>query len=349
VNTRPVATAALSAVLATAIAVTAERASSLAGGAASARGRGESGRTQVRIGFAVKALDNPFFVAMYQGARAEAAQRHVRLTVRSVPSSFDLAAQAAQVRALLAGKEDCYVVNPAAATNLVAALSRARHPIVNVDSPIDLTAARRVGVRIKTYIGTDDFAAGRIAGVRMDALLGGRGSVALIAGTPQSVNSGARLAGFEAGIRRSRVRVVARATADYDRTEAEIAAERIVRAHPQISGFFAANDLMALGIADAVRAAGKAGQVRVIGVDGIPEALDGVRAASIAATVSQYPYVMGRMAVEACMAAARGAALPARVDAPIALIAKDNVARAAGAFPSPFERYADPFSRLLPG
>jgi ABC-type sugar transport system substrate-binding protein len=104
---------------------------------------------------------------------------------------------------------------------------------------------------------------------------------------------------------------------------------------------------MALGIADAVRAAGRTGKVTIIGLDGIAEALDAVRAGSIDATVSQYPYVMGQMAVEACTAAARGASLPARVDAPIALLTKGNVARAIAAFPKPFERYSDPFTRLL--
>jgi ribose transport system substrate-binding protein len=117
--------------------------------------------------------------------------------------------------------------------------------------------------------------------------------------------------------------------------------------HPHLSGFFAANDLMALGIADSVGAAGKTGKVRIIGLDGIPEALDAIRTGSISGTASQYPYVMGQMAVEACTAAARGATLPARVDAPIALLTKDNVARAIAAFPIPVHRYSDPFSRFL--
>jgi hypothetical protein len=58
---------------------------------------------------------------------------------------------------------------------------------------------------------------------------------------------------------------------------------------------------------------------------------------------------MGQMAVDACVAAARGARLPARVDAPTALVTKDNIARAIAAFPKPVERYSDPFSRLLRG
>ena len=66
-----------------------------------------------------------------------------------------------------------------------------------------------------------------------------------------------------------------------------------------------------------------------------------------ASATTKYPYVMGQMAVEACAAAVGGARLPARVDAPIALLTKDNVGPAIAAFPRPFQRYTDPFSRLV--
>jgi ABC-type sugar transport system substrate-binding protein len=334
----PIATVAVSAILVAGCAVGAEPAPVRAVGAEPA---------PVRMGVVLNYLDDPFFVALYEGARAEARRLEVRATVRSVTSNAELAAQGAQVRALVAEKKDCYVVNPITATNLVTALRGVMRPIVNVDSPIDPAAAQRAGLRIRTYIGTDDFAAGRLAGARMVSLLPGGGAVALVGGLADNVNSGVRLSGFERAIRGSRVSVVARVNADYNRTKAEIAAERILRAHPRLSGFFAASDNMALGIADAVRAAGKTGKVRVIGLDGSAEALDAIRAGSISATVSQYPYVMGQLAVKACVAAARGARLPARVDAPIALLTKGNVARAIAAFPRPFHRYSDPFSRLL--
>jgi ribose transport system substrate-binding protein len=304
-------------------------------------------RAPVGVGVVLKSLDNPFFVAMYQGVRAEARRLEVDATVRSVSRSDDLAGEAAQVRTLVAERKDCYIVNPITATNLVTALRGVRRPIINIDSPIDPAAARRAGVRIRTYIGTDDFAAGRLAGTRMAALLRAGGDVALVGGVPESVNSGVRLSGFERGIRGSRLRVVARVDADYDRTKAQIAAERILRDHPRLSGFFAVNDEMALGIADALRAAGRTGTLKVIGVDGIAEALDAIRVGSMSATVSQYPYVMGQMAVEACAATARGAQVPARVEAPIALLTNANVARAIAAFPRPFQPYSDPFGRIL--
>jgi ABC-type sugar transport system substrate-binding protein len=305
--------------------------------------------TPVRMGVILKGLDNPFFVAMYEGVKAEARRRGVRTSVRAAASSADPAGQAAQARTLVNGKQDCYMVNPISATNLVAALRGARRPIINVDSPIDPLAAKHAGVRVRTFIGTNDFAAGGLAGAKMTSLLKGRGTVALLGGFADSVNSKRRLSGFERGIRRSQLKVVARVTANYRRDTAELAAERLLHARPHLSGFFAVNDLMALGVASAVRAAGKTGDVEIIGVDGIAEALDAIDDGSISATVSQYPYVMGRMAVEACVAAAHGARLPQRVDSPVAVVTASNVGRATATFPRPFRRYSDPFERLLRG
>jgi ribose transport system substrate-binding protein len=310
-------------------------------------GAAGAGRTPVRVGAVLNALDNPFFVAIFDGITSEAHQLGARATVRAARSNADLDGQAAQVRALAADDGDCYVVNPITATNLVAALRGVTRPIVNVDSPLDRTAAKRAGIRLRSYIGTDDFAAGRLAGAKMAALLNGRGQVALIGGLADNVNSGVRLAGFERGLQGSAVKVVVRVNADYRRTEAEVAAERILRLHPHLSGFFAASDLMALGVADAVRAAGRTGRITILGLDGIAEVLDAIRAGTISGTVAQYPWVMGRMAVESCVAAARGARLPARVDAPIELVTKANVGLALAAFPRPFRSYSDPFVRIL--
>jgi ABC-type sugar transport system substrate-binding protein len=301
----------------------------------------------VRIGVVLNALDNPFFVTIYEGVRVETNRRGARASIRAAASNADLAGQAAHVRSLVAAKKDCYVVNPITSTNLVPPLRGVRRPIVNLDSPIDQTAAKRARLPIRTYIGTNDVAAGRIAGSKMASLLKAGARVALIGGLADNVNSALRLKGFERGIHGAGLKVVARINADYRRTKAQIAAEQILRDNPRLSGFFAASDLMALGAADAVRAAGRTGQVKIIGLDGIPEALDAVRLGSIDATVSQYPYVMGQMAIEACVAAARGSKLPTRVDAPVAIVTKGNARRAIASFPRPFRPYSDPFKRIL--
>jgi ABC-type sugar transport system substrate-binding protein len=120
-----------------------------------------------------------------------------------------------------------------------------------------------------------------------------------------------------------------------------------MRANPDIKGFFAANDQMALGIAQAVKNAGKKGQVAIIGVDGIEDALKAVKAGDMSATVSQYPYTIGQLGVEACLAASNGKTLPSNVKAPVQVVTKDNVAKAERNFPKPVENYNDPFASMI--
>jgi ABC-type sugar transport system substrate-binding protein len=138
----------------------------------------------VRIGVILNYLDDPFFVAIYEGVTAEAKRLGVRATVRSVTSNAEFTDQATQLRALVAERNDCYVVNPITATNLVTALRGVRRPIINVDSPVDPVAANRAHVRIRTYIGTDDFASGRLAGERMASILPSGGDIALVGASP---------------------------------------------------------------------------------------------------------------------------------------------------------------------
>jgi ABC-type sugar transport system substrate-binding protein len=319
----------------------------LAGVVLLASSAGASSRP-VRIGVILKGLDNPFFVAMYEGARAEVSRRHVSASFRAATNSNDTAGQSGRARALVRqGRNDCYVVNPITPTNLVPAFRGVNRPVVNLDSPIDPAAARRAGIRVRAFVGTDDHAVGELAAKEMRSKLANRGEVALVAGFADSVNSQRRLSGFTKGVAGTHIRIVARVIADYDRAEAQRAARKVLRQHPNVTGFFAANDLMALGIADAAQAAGKGGAVRIIGVDAIPPALDAVRAGVLTGTVAQYPYVMGRMGIEACIAAARGKALPSRVKTPIALVTKKTVVHVSAAFPLPPQRYDDPFATLI--
>ena len=301
----------------------------------------------VRLAAVIKALDNPFFVTMHAGLVATARRADARLRVSAAPSGLqDTAGQASELESLAADNPGCYVVNPINPTNLVAALARVPDdtPIVNVDSVIGADAAKALGVRITTYIGTDNRAGGRQGANAMAALVGDGASVAVITGIPGDVGSGLRAEGFEDG-NRGRFRVVARIAADFDRKKARLAAADLMREKPRIDGFFAVNDLMALGAADAVRAAGRQGDIKVVGFDGISEALAAIARGSLSATVAQYPYTMGQLSIEACLASLRGDPVPANVNAPVQVVTSENVARARSNFPKPVEPFDDPFTQ----
>jgi ABC-type sugar transport system substrate-binding protein len=296
----------------------------------------------------IKPLENPFFATMRDGLVATAKQHMARISVRAALALQDTAGQATALESLIAKGANCYIVNPIDQSNLIPPLSGVAAPIVNVDSPVDRSAARAAGVRITTYIGTDNIAAGRLAAEAMAGRLGTRARVAVIAGMPGDAGSMARTQGFIEGAR-GRFVIVGPVAADFDRRQAHDAAVALIRSPQGIDGIFAVNDEMALGVVDAVRGLGETGNLAVVGMDGIPEALAAVRGGELLATVAQYPFTMAQLGVEACLAANLGKTIPPTIRPPIELVTQRNVARAQRNLPRPVEYFADPLASLLAG
>jgi ribose transport system substrate-binding protein len=293
----------------------------------------------------IKGLDNPFFGTMREGLTDAAARAHVRIRVEAATGQSDAAGQASRLDSRVASGAGCYIVNPINQANLIEPLSRVPKatPIVNIDSPIAQQQAAAVGVHLTTYIGTDNVAAGRAAAGAMARIVSKGARVVVLTGPPGDPTSDARIAGFRQGARGT-FQVVASAAADFDRRKASQATEDLLAADGRLRGIFAANDLMALGSSTAVKRAGRGGEVAVIGVDGIREALLAVRRGALSATVAQYPFTIGQLGVQACVAAARHKKIPARIDAPIAVVTRSNVDRVRARFPRPVDAFSNPLA-----
>jgi ABC-type sugar transport system substrate-binding protein len=286
---------------------------------------------------------------MEAGINDQAKTSGVSTTIQAAQSITDTTGQAVKLSSLAGQDFSCYIVNPISGTNLVqglAQLAAKKKAIVNIDSPVDPAAAKAADATPATYIGTDNTQAGSLAGTEMAKLLGGSGEVAVIGGIAGDVTSGARITGFTSGLG-SGGTIVQTVAANWDRQEALTQATNILRAHPNLKGFFSANDDMGLGIARAIADAGKTGKVSVISVDGIKDALQAVVDGGVTAVVAQYPYAIGLMGVEACQAAAAGKTLPTNVKAPVELITKANAAQALQVTPKPVGTFDDPFAALL--
>ena len=317
--------------------------------AAACGGSSQSSSGNSQVAAIIKGLDNPFFQAMQQGIQDQAKAEGINVTVQAATSITDTTGQADKLQALAGQNYSCYIVNPISGTNLVQPLvpvSQSGKPIVNIDNPISSDAAKSAGLKISTYIGTDNVSAGKLAASEMAKLLPNGGDVALIGGIAGDVTSQARLTGFQEGVPSS-IRIIQTVAADWDRQKALTAAGDLLRAHPNLKGFFAANDDMGLGVSRAIADAGKQGQVQVVSVDGIKDALKAVQAGTLSATVSQYPYTIGAMGMEACKAAMAGKTLPANVTAPVLVVTKSNATQALASFPKPFASYPDPFAALI--
>ncbi|MFF2652638.1 substrate-binding domain-containing protein [Streptomyces sp. NPDC058045] len=331
------------AVYAIALAVTGTLALSACGSGGSG-----SGGDKNKVAAVVKGLDNPFFQSMEKGIQAQAKSGDVSVKVQAANSITDTTGQADKLTGLAGRPYGCFIVNPISATNLVQGLAKvaaAKKTIINIDSPVDPKAAKAAKATPATYIGTDNVDAGKTAGAQMAKLLPQGGNVAVIGGIAGGVTSGARVEGFKQGVGPD-VKVVQTVAADWDRQTALTAATDVMRGHPDLKGFFVANDDMGLGVSRAIANAGKTGKVKVISVDGIKDALSAVKAGRLDATVAQYPYTIGQMGVEACQAAAAGKELPKNVKAPVELVTKADADKALASTPKPFGSYDDPFKKL---
>jgi ABC-type sugar transport system substrate-binding protein len=306
----------------------------------------------VKVGMILKTFSNEYWTAMRSGANAAAKKYGVKVKVDAAANETNTQEQVSKLEAMVSAGSTCLAAAPITGTNLIQALvkpSKARTPIINLDSPIDRTQAKAAGVKVTTFIASNNKSAGVQAGKQMVKFLGSKkhgAQVAIIGGIAGDTTSNARMSGFRLGIKSSGVKVVQFVTADWDRTKALNLATDMLRAHPRLVGIFNANDTMALGAEQAVINAHKSGKVFVIGVDGSSDSLKSVRAGRQSASVAQSPYSIGYMGVEACIAISKGRSVPAKIASPTLVITKANAAKALAVYPRPVAKVADPLTKL---
>jgi ABC-type sugar transport system substrate-binding protein len=261
--------------------------------------------------------------------------------------------QVSKLEAMTSAQYDCYAVAPITATNLLQPLvpiAQEKGAIVNLDAPIGTKEAEQAGVAPATFIASNHGQAGVLGAEHMAEVLGDKAQgaeIVLVGGIAGDATSNARTKGFQDTAAQSGMKIAQTGNADWDRDKALTLAGDILRARPNVSGFFAANDTMALGIQQAVQNAGKEDQVTVIGVDGAEQALQSIERGGMAATVAQYPYAVGALGVEACVAQVQGKDLPKTIESPLAVVTKENVSKALASYPKPFETVENPIAELI--
>lgn len=266
---------------------------------------------------------NPFWAAVERGARDAARGLGVNLVVLAPPAETDVQAQIAQIEDQIAKRVNAIVVAPTDVSALNTTFDKARArkiPVLFVDT--DGTWPHKV-----TFIGTDNRAGGALGGRFLCEQLKGRGEVAIITGVMTTQSIRARVEGAREAMRKCGLQVVAELPANSDRALGQQVMEDILTSKPNVKGVFAANDLMALGAAEAVKARGKTGQVLLVGFDAIPEAAQAILRGELAASVAQNPYNMGKFGVESAVKVLRGQSVPKRIDTGTTLVTKRNAAQ----------------------
>jgi ABC-type sugar transport system substrate-binding protein len=278
----------------------------------------------------VKTLSNEYWQTMERGYQDAAAEKGVTIDVLSVPTEQDTEQQLNQLQTALAQGYDAIMVSPITPANLIPALVAANQagiPIINVDERVDPAAAEAAGAKLTSVIASDNRDAGARAAQYMIDNIPDGGKVAIIEGKAGNQSGLDRKEGFQEAIEAAgNFEIVASQPADWDQQRALDAATNILQANPDLVGFYAANDTMALGVVEAARAAGKLDQVVIIGTDAIPAALAAVQADDMEGTVAQFPAEEARIATSLAILALQGNPVEGFIPSPIELITKDNVA-----------------------
>jgi ribose transport system substrate-binding protein len=287
-------------------------------------GRGRNGRA--RVALVLKTLNSPFFLDMRAGAETAAARAGVDLTVQAAEREMDVEKQMQIIENLIETGVSALCVCPSGSKEIVPAIGKANRagiPVVIVDDRIDEAAAAEQGVHFDTYTGSDNVEGGRIAGQYLVKASGGAAKIGILEGIPGHQTGDARLRGFREAIRSApRVVIVSSQTANWERDQGFTVFRNMLQAHPDIDYVFACNDVMALGAVEAIAAAGRSGQIRVIGFDAIDDARKAIAAGSMEASVAQFPSEMGRIAIESAAKLVRHEPVPREQPTKVELVTR---------------------------
>ena len=180
--------------------------------------------------------------------------------------------------------------------------------------------AKKLGVNVKIVDAQNDPAkqANDISAL-IQQKVGEKVKVAELEGIPGASATRERGEGFHK-VADQKLTVVAKQSADFDRSKGLTVAENMLQANPDIQAIFAQNDEMALGAIEAAKSANK--KIFIVGFDGTQDGLKAVEAGTMAATIAQQPELMGQQGLDAAVKVAKGEKVEAKIGVPLKLIDK---------------------------
>jgi len=271
---------------------------------------------RLSIVFLPKAAGGEYWLSVKNGAEKRAKELGVDLLWLAPASETEVSKQIDIFENVIQTHPDGIALAPTdgqALSPMAKKAMAAGIPVVTVDSDID--AADRL-----SYIGTDNRAAGEVAGREMVKLLGGKGKVAIITGVLGAKNLRQRCEGFKAGVAGSGLEVLSEQTDNGDRAKGLAVAENLLTAHPDLAGFFADNAIAGPGVAQALIGRGQQGKVKLISFDTTPALLGYIKDGVAQRLVAQKPDMMGELGVEMLVRKTRGEAIPPIVDTGVVVV-----------------------------
>ena len=281
------------------------------------------------VALVMKTLNNPFFIDMQAGAERIADSMNVNLLVQAAEREIDVEKQMQIIENLIQIKVDVLCLTPSGTREIIPAIVKANKagiPVIILDTRIDTVLLSESGGRIESFIGSDNFDGGLIAGNYIISRLSGSGNVAILEGIPGHETGDMRLAGFHKAIDPAPgIKVLSSQTANFERDQGFNVFQNMLQSYPEINALFSCNDMMALGAIEAIAAAGKTDEILVVGFDAVEDAREAIRQGRLAASVAQHPSEMGRSAVISARRLIDGKKIPGYIPVKIDLITGKNV------------------------
>ena len=275
------------------------------------------------VALVMKALSNPFFLKMAEGARKYAQEEDIPLEVFGVERETDVERQIGIVENLISRGYGAIVIAPADSKSLVQICKKALEKnivVINIDNPFHKRTMDQFGISIP-FVGSDNRIGAGMVGTYVKNKLNGRGQVIVIEGIRGVENAELRKQGFiEAVTQNSAIKVLSSESANWHTDEALSLATRLLEKYNSVDAIFCANDKMAIGVLQALDILDLERNILLAGYDNIESVRNEMRSGRIQATVEQHPELMGEYGVELAWKALNGQSSPSYKQTPLDLI-----------------------------
>jgi ribose transport system substrate-binding protein len=270
-----------------------------------------------------KGFQHQFWQAVKKGAEQASTDLNVTITFEGPETEAMVDKQVEMFQTALDKKPAAIclaAVDSKAFQPLLEKAKAANIPVVGFDSGVDSDIP-------VTTASTDNIAAAALAADKMVELIGGEGEVAIIAHDQTSRTGIDRVKGFTDQVKAKypKVTIVDTQYGGGDQLKSTDLAKAIIQAHPNLKGFFGANEGSIIGVLNGVKELGMEGKITVIGYDSGQQQMDAIRSGAEAGAITQNPIGIGYKCVEAALKASKGETLPKTIDTGFMWYDKTNI------------------------
>lgn len=268
-----------------------------------------------------KGFQHQFWQAVKQGADKAGADLGVTVSFDGPDNETQVDKQMDMLAAALAKKPSAIGLAALDSQALIPQLKQAQAakiPVIAFDSGVegDIPVATAA---------TDNLAASALAADKLAELIGGEGKIAVVGHSQTSTTGIDRRDGFLNEIKEKypKIEVIATEYGDGDQLKSTEITKAILAANPDIKGMFGTNEGSAIGVLNGVREMGS--KIVVVGFDSGKAQKDAIRDGTMAGAITQNPVGIGYETVKAAVAAAKGEAVPKKIDTGFYWYDKTNI------------------------